>query len=331
MNPFSMLHRASPTPSMPALPKYSATGADIIHKPTAQKAAPISQSTAPTTNNQRLQAVSQPVDPYAQWGGQGQFNAYNDQYRSGIANVGVGARDAFGGLHSQLQGNAEGLYNSLLTGQQGIDTSRANNELNRMNGIQDIVGYVRNGIRQGFSRLAQGNAVDSSAAGALGSAYSQLGNSKARGVNNQAAIQSNTLDQQQSALNRQRDQGVNDFHRTRDQAVNAIGADVRGKLAALDQTAAGLSLPDRISIDQEKQRIVNEGLQGLSDVDSWLQNQLATVNPQTQDQVIAAANNLRTLGTGTGTPFDTGQFDQQQVVGPSVDQLPIFVSRRRRV
>jgi hypothetical protein len=275
-------------------------------------------------------AASTPVDPYAQWGGIDQFNAYKNQYTSGISNVGTGAGEAFGTLGSTLQGSAEDIFNKYRVGQQGIDTSRANNELNRITSMGDIVGYVRNGIRQGYSRLANSNSVDSSAAGALEGAYSQLGTSKARGVNNQAAIQSHSIDQDQANLGVERGSDVHAFQRQHDQGVAAIGADVRNKLAVLDQGAIGLSLPDRVNIDAEKQRIINEGKAKIAGAGEWLQSKLGTINPQNNEQIIAQANQLQQAGTNIANPFSTGPTDRQQVIGPAIDQLPIFVSRRRR-
>jgi hypothetical protein len=300
--------------------------------PTAQKS-PI--NTAAPAAQQQLQPSGgggAAVDPYAAWGGAANFNAYMDQYNSGLDNVGQGANEAFGSLNSSLQGNAADILNKFQTGIQGINTARANNELSRQNGIQDIIGYVRNGLKQGYSRLAQGNALDSSAAGALGQLYSQSGANKSRSVNNQSAIQGNTIDQNLNQLNSQRDLDVNSFRRTRDQQVAAIGSSIRAQLAALDNQAAGLNLPGRIDINARKQQLIDQGNAQVAGVDSWLQGQLGGVNPEGQDQILADANKLRLLGTGTPTPFDTGgPIQQTPVSGPAIDQLPIFTSRKRQL
>lgn len=270
-----------------------------------------------------------PVDhTYDAWGGAAGYNQATGQVDAGLNNIRQSGTDAFGNATSGYQGSAQGAYNSIRDTQTGINNSRNNNELNRLNGIQDILGYVRNGLQQGASRLAANNATESSATGALGRAYQQIGSQKARGVNNGAGLQNAQLDQSQSALQQHIIDTTNDLHRQRDQQVNSIGSTIRQQLAQLDQQAIGLSLPGRIAVDQEKQKIVDAGLAQLQGVDQWFQQQVGTVAPETQDQRIAAVQGLRAAGTALDNPF-TQQFDQQQVQGPAIDQLPLFTRNKK--
>jgi len=258
--------------------------------------------------------------------------AFKDALPTSLENIRqTYGRDPFSTGRNDLQGSASNLFNSVRSSQTGINNGRANNELNRMNGIQDILSYVRNGMQQGASRLANANATESSASGALGRAYNQIGNQKARGVNNQAGLQSNQFDQTQGELNQQKQLGVDDFHRTRDNLVTNIGTQLRNQLSALDAQAQGLSLPDRIAVDQEKQSLIDAGQAKLQEVDQWLQDQLGTINPQSQDQVQLQAQGLRSAGQGSSNPFDLGGFGQQvqNEQNPAISQLPIFTRNKR--
>ena len=286
--------------------------------------------TVPNWVNTSVLGASTTSDPYAQWGGQAGYNQARQTIAGGLSNIQQGGADAFGTAKSSLQQNAQGIFSGLRSGQESIDRGRQTNELNRMNATQDLLGYIRSGMRQGASRLASMNATDSSGTDALTRAYQQVGSQKARGINNQAALQGNTLDLQQSDLNRSRDETLTGFRQTRDNVVNQIGQDLRAKLAALDQQAVGLSLPDRIAVDQEKQRIIDAGMGQLQEVDQWLQGQIGTINPQNNEQIQTEARRLQGLGSSAPNPFMTGPLQQQQVMGPSLDQLPLFTARKRQ-
>jgi hypothetical protein len=272
----------------------------------------------------------QAPDPYAQWGGISGYNTARQGIASGLSNIQQGGTDAFGNAKTSLQQNAQGIFTGIRGGQESINRGRQTNELNRMNATQDLLGYIRSGMRQGASRLASMNATDSSGTDALTRAYQSVGAQKSRGINNQAALQGRGLDLQQSDLNRSRDEAVTGFRQTRDNVVNQIGQDLRAKLAALDQQAVGLSLPDRIAVDQEKQRIIDAGMGQLQEVDQWLQGQLGSVIPQSNEQIQATAREMQQAGTATANPFMTGPLQQQQVMGPSLDQLPLFTARKRQ-
>lgn len=259
-----------------------------------------------------------------------QQTAFRNSLPSSLQNIrqtyGV---DPFTTGRTTLLGDAKSLFNTQRAGQTAIDRGRANNELSRMNGVQDILGYVRNGMQQGGSRLAANNATESSASDALARAYNQIGNQKTRSVNNQAGLQTVQLDQSQQDLNSQTATGKEDFDRTRTNLVNNITTNLRYQLAQLDQQAQGLSIPDRIAVDQEKQTLIDAGQKQLQEVDQWLQDQLATITPESQDQVLADVQGLRAAGTASPNPFNTGDFSGQQVQGPAVAQLPLFTRNKK--
>lgn len=315
----------------------SITGRDLTPGFNITKSAPFvgptggggGQAATSGANQSAVTGVAAP-DPYAAWGGQAAYNQATGQVDSGLNNIRQSGADAFGNAYRGLQGNLSDAIQGYKGQQTGIDNSRANNELNRLNGIQDILGYVRNGLQQGGSRLAASNATESSATGALQRAYQQLGSQKSRSVNSQAGLQSNQLDQSQKALTDNENYSKVVLQRNRDNAVNTIGTDLRDQLSKLDQQAQGLNLAGRIQVDQEKQSLVDKGLAQLQELDQWYAGQLSGVAPQTQDQVIAAAQGLRSAGTALSNPFaDQLNFDQQQVQGPAVNQLPLFTRNKK--
>lgn len=246
-----------------------------------------------------------------------------------ISNIQQNARDAFGSAGRSLRGQAESLFNTTKQGQTSIDRSRENVELNRMNSIRDILGFVRNGLKSGASRLSNMNSLESSAAGEIARGYSDLGNDRARSVGNQAFLEGRELDTEQSQLDLGRGQGQTDFNRVRDEQVSNIGSQVRQQLAALDAEARGLGITDRVAIDQEKQRVIDEGLSQLNEVDAWLQSQLGTVRPQDAATTKANAAALQQAGTAGSNPFEFDPFGGQQISGPAIDQLPLFTRNKR--
>lgn len=267
--------------------------------------------------------VSAPVDPY-----NAQQHAFLNTLGGALSNIQQSGSEAFSSAGRTLQGSAEALYNKILTGQRGINTTRENTELNRLNGINDIVAFVRNGLQSGATRLSNANALESSAAGALAQAYNKIGNSKAQGVNNQAFLDNRNTDITQQNLDLQRSQGVTDFHRQRDEIVSNIGSQVRQQLAQLDQQAAGLNLPGRVAIDQEKQKVLNAGQGAINAANSWLDSKLGGIHPENTDAVKAAAAKLRTAGYDTGNPFNAGLGDisvnSTAGGGAPISQLPFY-------
>lgn len=248
---------------------------------------------------------------------------------SAVGNIRNNASDAFGSGARSLQGSAESLFNSIKQGQQGIDTSRENIELNRLNGVKDILGFVRSGLRQGGSRLANMNAGESSAAGEIARQFGLIGSDRMRTVGNSSFLQNREQDTAQSALDLKRGQGRTDLSRTRDDMVATIGQQVREQLANLDSQGAQLGATGQVDVEGEKQRVIDAGIGALNNIDSWLQGQLGGINPEDAAKIKTNAVALQQGGTSDITPFDFGQFPGMQVQGPAVDQLPLFTKTRK--
>lgn len=262
------------------------------------------------------------ADPYAE-----ARETFSSRLGGAVNNIRQSGMDAFGSAGRNLRGQAEQLFNTVNQGQKAIDRSRENVEINRLGGIDDILSFVRNGLKSGASMLANKNALGSSASRALAEAYGNIGGNRVRSVNNQAFMQGRDIDTQQGNLNLQRGQGNTDFSRARDDMVATIGQQVRSQLAQLEAEAAkiGATGPD---VEAERQRIIDEGIGQLNDVDAWLQSQLGGVGPQDMATTRRNATSLR-QGGAQATPFEFDQFTPDFAGGPAIDQLPIFTRTRK--
>lgn len=253
-----------------------------------------------------------------------------NQLPGAMTNISSNATDATSSANRTNEGTAASIFSTAKTGQNTINASRDNVELNRLNGVQDITDYVRNGLTSGANVIGNMGAGESSAEDALSRAYTTQGGQKARNVGNQAFIANHTIDANQQNLNDQTTSSVADLHRQRDEQIATIGSQARQQLAALDSQAVGLSLPDRIQVDQEKQKIIDSATNALSGVDSWLNGQLAGVTPEDQATISKNANALKLGGTAGTNPFDTNTNSTGlQVSGPDISQLPLFTRNKK--
>lgn len=260
-------------------------------------------------------------------------NQFLSELPTALQNIRLNAGDAFDSGYRTLQGQGDSLINSLNVGQKGINTARENVELNRLNGMRDILSFVRNGLQSAGSRLAANNAVDSSGAEAFNRVYSAAGNDRARGIGNQAFLQNREINSKQEALDLQKSQGQTDFTRKRDELVAGITTQIRNQLMALDQQAAGLDLPGRIAVDQEKQALVNAGVERLNQVDQWMRSAVGGINPADQQTIANNAAQLQNAGTQMVNPFSLNLPigpTSMTPNGPSLTQLPIAVPKTRQ-
>jgi hypothetical protein len=254
---------------------------------------------------------------------------FNANLGGAVGNIKNNAMDAFGSSARNLRGTAESLFNTAKATQGGIDRSRENIEMNRLAGVDDILSFVRNGLKSGGARLANMNAGESSAAGEMGRAFGDEGGNRMRKVGNQAFLQDREIDTQQDTLNNTIGQGKTDFTRGRDDAVATISQQVRQDLADLEAKAQEIGATGP-QVEAERQRIIDEGMGQLNEVDTWLQSQIGGVGPQDRATTQKNAVELRRGGQAAATPFDFGQFQVMQGGGPAMSQLPIFTSTKRR-
>lgn len=319
-NPLQLANTIAPktpaaTPTAPATPAFNfATAGTGVPQPLTLPPGAYSD-----TNNVTAGPTQNQID---------QTN-FTNSIPTAISNILQTGTDTTSGDVTALQSAGRGNFTTLNNGQNDINTSRANNELNRLNGINDITTFVRNGLHSGGAALSGMNASDSSGAEALARAYSTQGNDQAQSVNNQAAIQGHTIDTNQTNLNASKDQALQDFAATRDQYVNQIGSQAQSQLAALDAQGASVGINGQVDINGQKQAIIDKAMAALQGVDDWFKGQVGGIHAATPEETAASASQLQTAGTATPNPFSTtlnSGLPGATLPGPAIDNLPIFTS-----
>lgn len=271
------------------------------------------------------------VDPFAAYGGRAAYNSLISNFNTQKSNIYGTASDAARNAGIGLKGSILDFVDALRGGQRQIDNAAINNEITKRQGTQTVLDMVGRGIRSGGVMLANKNASDSSAAGALARAYGDIGRRNLSQVGNQYEMQNRNIGQQQLSLDEQRASGMRKIGDSKEQIIGNIVAEARNGLAALDAAMAGASLPDRIAIEQEKENLKRQIIGQLSQFDELLAQQTSTVNPMSAEGRMSEANRLISLGQAPESAFDfsTEAPAQFQNSGPYPTQLPIFLSNKK--
>lgn len=225
------------------------------------------------------------------------------------------------------------FLSSLKQGQAQVDTAAAKNELARSTGQAGVLGMVGRGIQSSGVTLANRNAGDSSAAGALANAYGQLGQRQMASVGNQYEMGNKDIALEQGNLDEQRNTGARKINESKQMYINDIVGSASEKFAQLNADAANASIPDRIAIEQEKESIRQQVISALQQYDQTLQTGMQSVAPTTLDQRRVAANQMRDAGTTLGQ--DMFNYTDQAPMGmqggaPAGGTLPIYTMPRGR-
>lgn len=276
-------------------------------------------------------ATSAAPDPFAQYGGEAAYNGLRSGYNTQKSNILSTTKEAIGSAGRSLGSSILDYLSQLRNQQQGIDRQGVDAELARQQGTSGVLGMVGRGIKSGGVQLSNRGSGSSSAAEALARAYGDIGRRNMSQVGNQYAQAEDNIATQQSNL--QSDIGTFQRHygETKQNTVEGIVSSARNQLASLDAAIAGASLPDRINIEQEKQRIQSEVEAALGQYDSQLSGGLAGVAPLGGEQRRAKATQLANAGTAAAAPFQYSATvpAQFQGTGPFASELPIFTNRRR--
>lgn len=294
---------------------------------------PVNFTVQPATDWMKQQSNTTGTDPFSQWGGADNFNnmrsGFNTQKQGILNSANTAAQQR--GLEYKQSIDRWGL--GAKQAQQGLDNRGINAEMAKSQGIKGVLGMVGRGIRSSGVMLANKNAGDSSAAGALANAYGDVGRRQASGVNNAYGLEMNQIGLDQQNLEAGNALTLKEFEDNKQTVVNTIVSEAENALAALDAQIAGASLPDRIAIEQEKQNIRNNAMAQLTQYDSTLAEQRAKANPIDANARRTEAARLGSLGQASNMDFGyttdvPGQF---QGSGPYSSELPVFTygSRRR--
>jgi hypothetical protein len=272
------------------------------------------------------------ADPYAQWGGQQKYDALRSGFDSQHQGITDTANEAVGSAGRGLNSSILDLLDSLRSGQRNIDSQGVQNELAKQQGTQGVLGMVGRGIRSGGVMLANKNASDSSASQALANAYGDLGRRQLSSVGSQYAQGQNAIQQAQTDLGDQQAQGTRHIQESKTNVVNGIVTGARNSLAALDAAIAGASLPDRINIEQEKEKIRNNAMTQLQRYDQQLAQGVGGIQAASADTNRASAAALANQGTAADNAFSyTDQAPAQlQNTGPFSSNLPLFQLSRSK-
>lgn len=273
------------------------------------------------------------ADPYAQWGGQGAYNNLMGSFNTQRGNISSSAMDAANNYGIGLGGNITDYVNSLKSGQNTLDERGVQNELALKQGRAGILDMISRGIRSGGVTLANRNAGDSSAAGALANAYGDIGRRQLSNVGNQYSLENRNIGLAQQDFNTQAQAGQRRITDSESQAVNGIVSNAQNQLSQLDAWAADKSLPERIQVEQEKANIQAQVQQALAQYGPQLQQGVAGVTPTSVEQNRTTALGLSQAGTAATSPFDfTSQVPAQlQNTGPFGGNLPLFTAPRKKI
>ena len=259
-----------------------------------------------------------------------QQQAARNSFNSGRTNIFDSATSAAGRFVGDQRNNILDFIEGITNSQQGIDRGRVKAQLGKDRASEGIMGMVGRGIRSGGTMLANRNAGDSSAAGAIAQAYGDLGNRQQSDVNNQFGMQQEDFNIAQGQLGQQRASGLRRFDTDSTNTVNNIVEDARQSFAALNEQAAGAGIEDRIAIEQEKEAIRNQTLQQLAVLDQEVAK-VGGVKAMGGDAIRSEAGRMNRLGQGEGTKFSfTDQAPMQLQNGVQLGLLPIYSNRRRQ-
>ena len=280
-----------------------------------------------TTTTPTAQPAPPPPDPYAQWGGEANYNATRADYNAQADNVYSSAQAAADAYGQKYGRNVSDFLTNQQIAQGQLDTQGQKNVLAKMQGQKGILAMVGQGIQSGGVQLANRNAGDSSGAQAIANAYGQLGNQQMANVNNQYELGTADLQNAQGTFNLQQQMGVSQLQGSKQDSINQIVNDARTQLASIDAQIAGASLPDRIQLEQAKQRIQNGAVQSLQQYDTQLTNGVSAIKPMGQDEMRGKAAGMASAGYNLGDSafnYSTEAPRQMQGTGPSTSTLPVY-------
>ena len=326
-----------------ALPGHSTLGQNITNPNVNYQGQTNAYPAGTMTFGQPSQAVqgatygapesSQPApDPYAQWGGKAAYDGLINELNAG-KNEALGSANRWADQNIQgYDDSIQGYINQLRAGQDTLNERGVQNELALKQGRQGVLGMVSRGIRSGGVMLANRNAGDSSAAAALANAYGEIGRGQLSSIGNQHAIEGRNIGLAQGQFDADEQFKTGKMRHDIERDVAGTVESVRAELAKLDAWAVGKSLPERIAVEQEKNRIQAELQARFDPVYGRLSGGAGAVNPTSVDQRRATAAELANMGTAATSPFDFMQEAPTQFQNNPFSGNPaLFLAPRKKI
>jgi len=282
---------------------------------------------ATDTNNSAV--INQTIPQYSS-----QQLALRDTINPALATILASAQSA-----ASRKGSQTGAFNtgiSWLDAQNALNQRGIQNEMARKTGNQDILSMVNRGVKSAGNMLANKNAGSSGAADEIARIYGKLGKAQMSTIGNQYGLANDALMTDQAKLTRDQDNYLNvDFANQKEDIIAGIVDSARTQLAALNESLIGASLPDRIAIEDEINKIKQAAQGELAKVDTILQQGLQTARGATKNVDQTRTEALRLMNEGTAP---TEQFNYSTDVpmnwygtqGPAGGNLPIFTFPRNK-
>jgi hypothetical protein len=258
------------------------------------------------------------------------------QITSGRQNIGTTATESAQSGYNTQQANIMDFINSAQNTQTGIDQSRKNTALSKVQGDNDIMSMINRGINSGGVMLANRNAVNSGATGQIARAYGELGNREAQGLNNQFELENQGIDQEQTSLYNSFDEQERKTNEFKIATADSIATQARQDLAMLNEQAIGADLGTQFEINQEKQRIRQGAMAKLGELDSILSSERAKFQPVNRNAAMGAARGMAAEGQSTPQQFDVNTSAApisggQSLAGANVPTYSNAYLKRREV
>lgn len=272
-------------------------------------------------------------------GGYGGTSALAAQQKSILDQLGGRLNSIYGSSTEAAKQAGYGIDSTLKNfglsqrqAQQKIDQEGIQNESSKASGTQDILGMIDRGINSGARVLGNANAGTSSAAGEIAKAYGNVGQREQTKVNNQYELGKQSIGAEQANLaEQQRLYRDSTFQDSKEQIIGGIVQSAQGQLAELDNALRGASLPDRISIEGEKQKVRDLARGELAKYDALLQQQLDSAKAKTPEEVHAEATRLAQLGQAPAGQFKYSTetpIEMQGQPAPAGAGLPVYTPKR---
>jgi len=278
----------------------------------------------------------QPTTPqrdttYDRWGGLAGYQQAVSDWTNSKSSLLDSINNRINDEGSAYGRGVEQYYVDASRNQKAINDKAAQNELAKTQDRSDILGKVSRGIKSAGVMLGQKNASNSSAAQAIANAYGDIGNRDNMKVEQGYQINNEGINTQQQNFTEDNQRNIRYKEEDKQTAINKIANDAATELQKLNAQAQGASLPQRIAIEQEKNRIKSEASSKLSAYDAQL-NQAKSLAGYDADQRRAEAQRLASLGTNAGNPFNIAPETDMQAQGQQTDfGLPIYTSPKKRI